>query len=72
MQENNQGIAMQTNQMPETLTVREVQQILRIGRNAVYNLMHSNSFPVIKIGNAIRIPREPFCAWLSASHVVYY
>ena len=72
MQENNQGIAMQTNQRPETLTVREVQQILRIGRNAVYNLMHSNSFPVIKIGNAIRIPRESFCAWLSASHVVYY
>ena len=59
-------------QRPETLTVQEVQQILKLGRNAVYSLVHSGSFPVIRIGNLIRIPKEPFYAWLSQSHVVRY
>ena len=57
--------------LPETLTVQEVQHILKLGRNAVYNLIHSNSFPIIRIGNLIRIPKEPFYAWLSQSHVVH-
>lgn len=43
--------------LPETLTVQEVQYILKLDRNAVYNLIHSNSFPVIRVGNLIRIPK---------------
>ncbi len=34
----------------DTLTVKEVQQILKIGTNSAYNLIHSKKFPVIKIG----------------------
>ncbi len=49
----------------DTLTVKEVQQILKIGTNSAYNLIHSKKFPVIKIGQSYRIPREPFYAWLS-------
>lgn len=59
-------------QLPETLTVQEVQKILRLGRNAVYNLIHSNAFPVIRIGNLLRIPKEPFYEWISKSQVVNY
>ena len=47
-------------QLPETLTVQEVQKILKLGRNAVYNLIHSNAFPVIRVGNLLRIPKKPF------------
>ena len=61
-----------TEQLPETLTVQEVQKILKLGRNAVYNLIHSNAVPVIRIGNLLRIPKEPFYEWLSNSHVVNY
>lgn len=46
------------------LTVDEVRQILKIGANSAYNLIHSGSFPVIKIGQTYRIPAEPFYAWM--------
>lgn len=48
----------------EILTVDEVRQILKIGANSAYNLIHSGSFPVIKIGQTYRIPAEPFYAWM--------
>ncbi len=48
----------------DILTVKEMQGILRIGTNAAYNLIHSKSFPVIKIGQTYRIPAAPFYAWL--------
>ena len=47
----------------ETLTVKELQQILKIGSNSAYALIHSKAFPVIKIGQTYRIPAEPFYAW---------
>lgn len=48
----------------DTLTVKEVQEILKIGTNSAYNLIHSKAFPVIKIGQSYRIPRTPFYAWM--------
>ena len=36
----------------DTLTVKELQQILKIGTNSAYTLIHSNAFPVIKSGRA--------------------
>ncbi|MCI9113917.1 MAG: helix-turn-helix domain-containing protein [Oscillibacter sp.] len=52
-------------EMPQdTLTVKELQQILKIGANSAYTLIHSKAFPVIKIGQTYRIPAEAFYAWL--------
>lgn len=52
-------------EMPQdTLTVKELQQILKIGANSAYTLIHSKAFPVIKIGQTYRIPAESFYAWL--------
>ena len=51
----------------ETLTVKEIGSVLRIGTNSAYNLIHSNVFPVIRIGNSYRVPVEPFYAWLNHS-----
>lgn len=48
----------------EILTVDEVRQILKIGTNSAYNLIHSGMFPVIKIGQTYRIPAGPFYTWL--------
>ncbi len=48
----------------DTLTVKELQQILKIGTNSAYTLIHSRAFPVIKIGQTYRIPAAPFYAWL--------
>ena len=48
----------------ETLTVKEIQDILKIGTHSAYNLIHSKAFPVIKIGQSYRIPKGPFYAWM--------
>ncbi len=53
----------------EILTVKEVQEILKVGTNAAYNLIHSKAFPVIKIGQCYRIPAAPFYAWLEGPGV---
>ena len=44
----------------EILTVQDIKQILNISINAAYDLIHSKSFPVIRIGNSFRVPKEPF------------
>ena len=49
----------------EILTVEEMRQILKIGTNSAYNLIHSGAFPVIRIGQTYRIPAGPFYAWLT-------
>lgn len=50
----------------DLLTVKEMGSYLRIGTNAAYNLIHSKSFPVIKIGRSYRIPKGTFLAWVES------
>ena len=57
--------------LPETYTVEDIMTILRLGRNAAYNLVHSKAFPVIRIGNLLRIPKSSFHEWLNSSPVVF-
>ena len=56
--------------LQRVLTLREMQDILQIGTNSAYSLLHSHAFPVIKIGRAYRIPAEPFYEWLNNSNAV--
>lgn len=48
-----------------TLTVKEVREILQIGTNSAYNLIHSKSFPVRRVGHSYRIPSDTFFKWLN-------
>lgn len=57
-------MSTQTDSQCMTLRVKDIQQILGIGQVSAYNLIHSNSFPVTKIGKNYRIPREPFFQWM--------
>lgn len=54
--------------MPATFTVSEIRGILKIGSNSVYNLIHSKSFPVRRIGRSYRIPCESFLLWLTGNY----
>ncbi|EFU43405.1 hypothetical protein PVOR_03580 [Paenibacillus vortex V453] len=47
----------------DLLTIDEAREILRIGRNAMYNLI-KEGIPHIKIGKQIRIPRESLYTWI--------
>jgi excisionase family DNA binding protein len=55
-----------------TLTIKEIRDILKIGSNSAYNLIHSKAFPVIKIGHSYRIPQKSFYAWLNESRTVNF
>lgn len=43
--------------MPLTLTVEEVADVLRIGRSAAYAAVRAGDIPSIRVGRAIRCPR---------------
>jgi excisionase family DNA binding protein len=49
---------------PRTYRVEEIAEILEIGRTSAYNLIKEEKFKVVRIGNAIRISRKSFDAWL--------
>jgi excisionase family DNA binding protein len=41
-------------------TVREVSEMLRISKNAVYDMISRNECPAVKVGRLLRIPARPF------------
>ena len=57
----------QVNKEIEMYDIKDVQRILKIGRNNVYKLLKVPTFPVIKIGNKYIIPRAEFEQWVHKS-----
>ena len=45
-------------------TVEEIAKIARISRTAAYELTKKGYFPVVRVGNLIRIPKRSFDEWL--------
>jgi excisionase family DNA binding protein len=50
--------------MLELLTVKELAEILRIGRSSAYELCRQNAFPVVRVGKSIRIPKGALLDWV--------
>jgi excisionase family DNA binding protein len=46
------------------LTMRQLQDYLGISRPKVYELAHTQGFPIVRFGRAIRVQREAFLRWL--------
>lgn len=46
------------NNSPDMLTVRQVADLLRIGRNTAYELVRAGLVPSIKIGRQIRVSKQ--------------
>jgi excisionase family DNA binding protein len=46
------------------LTVRDVAVALRLGRTRTYALLRSGEIPVIRVGRAVRVPRDGLCRWI--------
>lgn len=51
--------------MDKFLTVKDVQSILKIGRNKTYNLIHQEDFPKIEIGRSFIIPEDKFNEYMN-------
>ena len=49
------------------LTVPEAAVMLRIGRNLAYELVARGELPAVRLGRAIRIPRDVLHDWVRES-----
>ena len=52
-------------ELPLTLNAREAAEVLRISKSKVYELAQSESFPAIRIGKRVVIPRDKMIQWMN-------
>lgn len=52
-------------ELPLMLSVPEVAAVLGISRAGTYELVKSDGFPSLKIGNRIVVPKEKFIEWIN-------
>ena len=50
--------------LPLTLTVPEVGEVLAISRAKAYDLARSEGFPSMRIGTRILVPRDKLILWI--------
>lgn len=50
--------------LPLFLNAELVAQVLGISQAGAYDLLHSEGFPVLKIGTRMVVPKEKFCQWV--------
>lgn len=53
-----------------TYTVKEIATILGISENATYTFIKEGHFKVLRIGTAIRIPKQSFDRWLLDNEII--
>jgi excisionase family DNA binding protein len=49
---------------PLILTVKDIQEILGIGKRVAYELMERKDFPMVRIGRLKRVNRDSFFEWI--------
>ena len=50
--------------IPEVMTLKECQQILKVGKNTMLELLHTNQIEGFKIGSRWNIPKESVVEFL--------
>jgi excisionase family DNA binding protein len=53
--------------LPDLLTVKELQEFLRLGRNRTYALLKSRAIPSIRLGQKFLVPRQGVREFLARS-----
>ena len=51
-------------ELPLFLNAAMVSQILGVSPSSAYELMHKDSFPTLRIGSRIVVPKDKFCQWV--------
>lgn len=50
--------------LPLFLNAKLVAQVLGVSSSSGYELMHELSFPVLKVGSRMVVPKEQFIRWV--------
>ena len=53
-------------QLPLALNANQVAAVLGISRAGAYNLMRSEGFPTLRVGNRMIVPKDQLIAWINA------
>ena len=53
-------------ELPLTLKAQEAAEVLRISKSKVYDLARTESFPAVRIGKRVVIPRDKLIEWMNA------
>ena len=67
MKKNESSFARSAGNIPDYLTVKDLKEYLHLSQSAAYALTHRKDFPICRFGGTIRIPRDPFLAWVDAN-----
>lgn len=59
-------------ELPLTMTAKDIAGYLNISLTSGYNLMNSKGFPVLKLGKQLRVTRDNFLNWLNNTNEVIY
>ena len=51
-------------ELPEIMTIEQVQQFLGISRPKAYELANMTTFPAVRLGRVIRVPKLALLRWL--------
>ena len=54
--------------IPDVLTISELQQVLRIGRSTAYRLIRSRELQCVRVGRSIRIPKQYMMEYVQTQH----
>ena len=57
---------MQTEHLPDLLNLRDVQDVLKVGRSTVYKLVEDGRLKCIKIGKRVLVDRSDLAAFLDS------
>ena len=63
---------MSSTKYSEWLSLKDVQQMLGIGRTKTYELVTTGELPAVRIGRCIRVNRQELDEWLRAQRYAYW
>ncbi len=63
---NEQPAPISAEEIPLIMTVPQLATLLKVGRNAAYDLVNSGEIQTIRIGKSIRISRNAVLHYLAA------
>jgi len=64
MVQHRKGEDVSSNTHNQWLSLKDVQQLLRIGRTKAYGLVTTGELPAVRIGRCIRVNRRELDEWL--------
>lgn len=58
------AVSTSREELPLLLNMKQVGEILGLSKDRTYRLPHIKGFPILRLGNALRVPRDKFFEWV--------